>query len=147
MARILTNEIISAAIDGYEAQKSQIDTKIADLRAMLPDGSGRAAAPSVPPKRRRRRISAAGRARIAAAQRKRWAALNGPSGEARPEPSKPKRRLSRAGKAAIVAALKKRWAAKRAEASKAHGRQYQEESREEARCQESGREGPFGKGG
>jgi len=32
----LTNRIITAAIDGYRVQKTRIDTKIAELRALLP---------------------------------------------------------------------------------------------------------------
>ena len=39
MARTLTNEIITAAIDGYESQKARIDAKIAELQAMLPGSS------------------------------------------------------------------------------------------------------------
>lgn len=118
MARTLTNEIITAAIDGYESQKARIDAKIAELQAMLPGSSVTSDGAGAPARSRRRRMSAAGRARIAAAQKKRWAARRGAEAVT-PEPSKPKRRLSRAGKAAIVAALKKRWAATRAEAAKA----------------------------
>ena len=95
----LTAEIIAAAIDGYEFQKTRIDTKIAELRAMLSGGP----APPVtlePKKRKRRKMSAAGRARIAEAQRKRWAKIRGESEpSARPEPPKPKRRISKAGMA------------------------------------------------
>jgi hypothetical protein len=40
----LTAEIIVAAIQGYEFQKTGIDAKITDLRAMLPGGSAEAAA-------------------------------------------------------------------------------------------------------
>jgi hypothetical protein len=38
----LTAEIIVAAIQGYEFQKTGIDAKITDLRAMLPGGSAEA---------------------------------------------------------------------------------------------------------
>ena len=112
----LTNEIIIAAITGFEAQKTRIDVQIAELRAML-DGERTepAAAPEVP-KGKRRKMSAAARKRMAVAQRRRWAESKGT-----PEPAKPKRKLSAAGKAAIVAALKKRWAAKRAAAKAAPG--------------------------
>src|ERR1039458_4870766 len=117
----LTTEIITAAILGFEEQKRHIDTKIAELRQMLAGTpTATAAAPEVP-KGKRRRISAAGRARIADAQRKRWAEATAESARSLPlaGAAKPKRRLSAAGKAAIVAALKKRWAAKRAAAKKA----------------------------
>jgi len=114
----LTDEIISAAIEGFESKKAQIDEQIAELRGML---SGRPAATAVTPPgagRKRRGISAAGRARIAAAQRLRWAAIKKTEGQAAPKAAKPKRKLSAAGRRAIVAALKKRWAAKRAAAAK-----------------------------
>jgi hypothetical protein len=74
LANTLTAEIVHAAIDGYEAQKTRIDEKIAGLRAMLPVGSVETASPSAAPTGKRRRISAASRARMAEAQRKRWAA-------------------------------------------------------------------------
>ena len=112
--QILTAEIMAAAIDGYEFQKTRIDTKIAELRAMLSGGP----APPVtlePKKRKRRKMSGAGRARIAEAQRKRWAKIRGESeSSATPEPPKPKRRISKAGMARIIAATKARWAKVRA---------------------------------
>jgi len=71
-----TNEIITAAIEGFEAQKRRIDEQIGELRAMLSGRSAEpAAAPSVQPKpRRKRRLSAAGRKAISEASKKRWAA-------------------------------------------------------------------------
>ena len=115
----LNREIISAAITGYEHQKQQIDTRIAELRAMLPGGSTEAAT-SEPATRKRRRLSAAARKRIGDAQRRRWAAARGEyETAAAPEPAKRKRKLSAKGRAAIVAATKRRWALNRAEAAKA----------------------------
>ena len=112
----LTNEIIAAAVEGYEAQKIRIEGKIAELRAMLPGGSPEAAAvPEAPA--RKRKISAAARRRMAIAQKKRWAAIKGVAHAEPPAPKeapKPKRRLSKEGLARIVAATKKRWAAVRA---------------------------------
>ncbi len=70
----LTNEIITAAILGFEQQKRQIDTKIGELRAMLPGGTTQTAATPEPTKHKRRKMSAAGRRAIAEAQRNRWAA-------------------------------------------------------------------------
>ena len=112
MAQTLTPEIIDAAIEGFESQKNRIDQQIAELRAMR-NGTP-AAAPAT--KRRGRTMSAEGRARIAEAQRRRWAASRGESESVDPKPPmrKRRRRLSAEGRAAIVAALKKRWAAKRA---------------------------------
>jgi hypothetical protein len=114
----LTNEIIAAAILGFEAQKKHIDAQITELREML-DGGSKAtpAAISEAPTGKRRKFSAAARRRMKEAQQRRWAKIRGEAASPAPaalEPSKPKRRLSKAGKAAIVAALKKRWAAKKA---------------------------------
>jgi hypothetical protein len=116
----LTPEIISAAILGFEEQKRHIDANIAELRAIL---SGDSAESTVQPKQtkhKRRKVSAAGRARIAEAQRKRWAESKAAASQSsNPEVTpKPKRKLSEAGRKAIVAATKKRWALKRAEAAK-----------------------------
>lgn len=111
MAQTLSQEVIKAAIEGFESQKVRIDQQLSELRAML---NGSPAQTTVPTKRNGRTISTAGRARIAEAQRKRWAASRGQAEPSAPTPIKPKRKLSAAGRAAIVAALKKRWAAKRA---------------------------------
>jgi hypothetical protein len=115
----LTNEIITAAILGFEEQKRHIDTYIAELRAMQTGASTEAAAAPQPEKPGRRKMSAAGRKAIGEAQRKRWAAKKAAEGPAPKAISKPKRKLSAAGRKAIVAAIKKRWALKRAEAAKA----------------------------
>jgi hypothetical protein len=50
---------------------------------------------------------------MAAAQKKRWAAVKGETTAPAKKTSKPKRKLSAAGRAAIVAAMKKRWADKK----------------------------------
>jgi hypothetical protein len=72
MPQKLSQEIISAAIAGFEAQKERINSKIAELRNMLNhrDGHAAAEAPKV-----KRKMSAASRRRIALAQKKRWAAI------------------------------------------------------------------------
>jgi len=104
----LPNEIIDAAILGFEEQKRRIDAQIAELEAMR-TGHSHATVNSTRP---RRKMSAAGRKAIAEAQRKRWAALkDGPDQQSAPK--KAKRKLSPAGRVAIVSALKKRWAAKK----------------------------------
>jgi hypothetical protein len=118
----LTTEILTAAILGMEAQKEKLDAKIAELRSLLTGGSAETpAAAQEPAKRKRRKMSAAGRKAIAEAQRKRWAESK--KRQAAPEAPKPKRKLSAAGRRAIIAATKKRWAAKRAEAAKQTGAQ------------------------
>jgi len=116
MSTQLTPAIITAAIQGLEAQKQHLDAQIAELRAILSGPKPTAAA--APQTAKRRTMSAAGRKRIAEAQRKRWAAATGASESATPQPARRKRRLSAAGRAAIVAALKKRWAEKRAASEK-----------------------------
>ena len=117
----LTTEILTAAIDGFEMQKTRIGARIAEIRQMLDGGSQSTAATSELPQRKRRKMSKAGRAAIAAAQRKRWAESQ--KRPAAPEAPKPRRKLSAAGRRAIIAATKKRWAAKRAEAGKQTGAQ------------------------
>jgi hypothetical protein len=67
----LSPEIINAAIDGFEAQKKQMEEKIVQLRAMRDGKPADGAAAAQPVVRKRRKLSAAARARIAAAQRKR----------------------------------------------------------------------------
>ena len=47
----LTAEIIAAAIGGYEFQKTRIDARIAELRAMLSGPATEAAAAPQPPQR------------------------------------------------------------------------------------------------
>ena len=117
----LTPEIISAAIDGFQAHKVRIDSQIADLRAMLPGGAKptMAAAPEASAKKRKK-FSAATRRRMKAAQQLRWAKIRGEAAPAtapaapKTEKPKAKRQISPEGIARIIAATKKRWAAKRA---------------------------------
>ena len=110
----LTNEIIAAAVEGYEAQKIRIDGKIAELRAMLAGGSPEGAATPEVPATKRKKFSAAARRKMALAQKARWAKVRGEA-EATPNNApKPKRRISKEGMARIIAATKKRWAAVRA---------------------------------
>jgi hypothetical protein len=113
----LNTEILTAAIEGFEAQKARIDAQIADLRAMLSGGPARATATPEAPTRKRKKFSAASRRKMAMAQRARWAAIKGTS-PATSKPAKPKRRISEEGMKRIVAATKKRWALKRAEGAK-----------------------------
>jgi hypothetical protein len=116
MQQKFTQEIINAAIAGFEVQKQHISSKIAALRNMLNHHHTAAEAP-----KRTRKISAASRRRMALAQKKRWAAIKGQSramSPARSEP--PKRRISEKGMKRIIAATKRRWALKRAEEAKAN---------------------------
>ncbi|MFZ4695289.1 MAG: hypothetical protein ACOYMV_09205 [Verrucomicrobiia bacterium] len=82
---------------------------------------GSEVAPKAPKARRGRRkgkMSAAGRARIAAAQKKRWAAWKakhqGSAKKGKKAVRKAKRKISPEGRARIVAAVKARWARQKA---------------------------------
>src|ERR1039458_3973297 len=114
----LTNEIITAAIPGFEGQKKQIDDQIAELRAMLSGvPAGTAATPEAAASGKRKKFSAAARKRMAEAQRARWAAIKGKSEQpetATPKPPKAKRKMSAAGRKAIGDATRKRWALQKA---------------------------------
>lgn len=104
-------------ISSQPCGEGAIQARLAEIRRLLgakaPASTARATrAPKT------RTISAAGRARIAAAQRKRWAESKKQAAPTSP-PAKPKRRLSAAGRKAIIAATKKRWALIRAEKTKA----------------------------
>jgi len=117
----LTAEIIHAAIEGFESQKRRIDSQIDGLRQLLNGGSADTGAESGTPSRKRK-ISAAGRRRMAAAQKARWAKIRGEaeqSSSAQAVAPRAKRKLSAAGRKAISEATKRRWALKRAEAAKA----------------------------
>ena len=106
----LTTEIIHAAIEGFESQKRRIDFQIYELRQLLNGDSAETGTESGTPARKRK-ISAAGRRRMAAAQKARWAKIRG---EAEPASSlvaskqaKQKRKLSAAGRKAISEAIKR----------------------------------------
>ena len=120
MPQKLTAEIIVAAIEGFESQKRRIDLRIDELRQLLDGDRTEPAATSGAPARKRK-VSAAGRRRMAAAQKARWARIKAEAEPASsPAAAKPKKRkLSAAGRKAISEATKKRWAMKRAEAQKA----------------------------
>ena len=83
----LNDEILQAALLGFEEQKKHIDQQTAEIRRMLA-GEPKAPAPQPvaapqPKKRKRRKLSAAGRAAIVAALKKRWATKKAAS---KPEP-------------------------------------------------------------
>ena len=75
----LSNEIITAAIEGFEAQKTRIDAQIAELQAVLTGGSTGPAAKPESPTRKRKKFSAASRRKMAMAQKARWAKIKAES--------------------------------------------------------------------
>ncbi|MBL8294146.1 MAG: hypothetical protein JNN08_20040 [Bryobacterales bacterium] len=75
--------LLTAALEGLELQRTRLEEQIQKVRSMLRKGgtvkaaaetSAAPAAPKAGGPRKRRKLSAEGRARIAEAQRKRWAA-------------------------------------------------------------------------
>ena len=79
--RSLSGEMLAAALEGLQLQKTRIEEQIANVRAMLgikkrgrpPKNAASQEAPK--PARKHRKMSAAARKRIGDATRKRWAAL------------------------------------------------------------------------
>lgn len=104
---IADTQLLQAALVGYERQKEVLEERIAEIRRELVGDGGRSVAVGGT---LNRGMSAEGRARVAAAQRKRWAALKKTSAT----PVKAKRKMSAAGRKRIIAATRKRWAAWRA---------------------------------
>ena len=108
------NSFLAMALVGYEAEIDKINAAIAEIQAKLGHrgpGRPRAAVDGATPKKRT--MSAAGRRRIAAAQRKRWAAVKAQAkSTAKPDGPK-KRKMSAAARKRIGETTRKRWAAQR----------------------------------
>lgn len=74
-------EILEAALHGLELQREKLDDQIDQVRSMLgrrvgrPPKAGSSAPASAKPARKSRVLSAEARKRIAAAQKRRWAAF------------------------------------------------------------------------
>jgi hypothetical protein len=123
----LSPDVLNAALHGLEAQKQMIEQHVETVRSMLgirADGQKRRGRPpksvatvpaeSAPPAPKRRRFSAATRARMADAQRKRYAALRKATEVPPKKAVAKKRKLSAAGRKRIIEATKRRWAAYKA---------------------------------
>jgi hypothetical protein len=72
--------LLAAALEGLEMQRKRIEDQIATVRGMLSGRKSVSSAPSAPAaekptSRRKRVLSEEARLRIAAAQKKRWAAF------------------------------------------------------------------------
>ena len=78
----MTREILEIALRGLQIQRQKVDKQIADVRSLLEHRPGgrppRAGAVTQMPKKRV--LSPEARKRMAAAQRKRWAAVRGAHG-------------------------------------------------------------------
>jgi hypothetical protein len=76
---VQNSELLKAALEGLEAQKKRIEEQISQVQGMLgrrrgrPPAAAAAIAPIVAKTGHKRKLSAAARKRIAAAQKRRWA--------------------------------------------------------------------------
>lgn len=92
-------ETLRMALIGYQAERRKIDEKIAALEARL---TGNAAAPAtVAPAKTKRRMSRAAKARIAAAQRKRWAQFRDQREGKKAAPAKKKTAVKKAARKTV----------------------------------------------
>ncbi len=107
----MTN-ITAAQLRQAATLKDKIDSLQSELDSILGNSSanGQTPAPS-----KKRGMSAAGRARIVAAQKARWAKVKNTNDAEVKSPKKPKFKMSAAAKAKISAAAKARWAKVKAE--------------------------------
>ncbi|HEY3857908.1 MAG TPA: hypothetical protein VGO67_26275 [Verrucomicrobiae bacterium] len=106
-------ELSTSQLHRIIAIREQIEELQSEIESIA-GGSSRA--PGRPPGGKKGGISAAGRARIAAAAKARWARVNANKGESAP---KKRRKFSPAVRAKIAAAAKARWAKAKA-AGKSH---------------------------
>jgi len=104
--------ILQHALIGYQAERIKIDQKIAEIEALL-NGKQKSSA-NKRPLRKRRRLSAAARARIATAQKERWAKFRKQESEAPATKQVRKRVASPEVRKKRIAALAKARAAKAA---------------------------------
>jgi hypothetical protein len=113
---------IREKIDALEKDLADILnlTPEAPVAARKPGRPRKQAVASVQAPKGKRRMSKAGRARIAAAAKARWATFRAAGKVAAPAPaaSKPERRVSAAARAKMAAAAKKRWAMAKAAGKK-----------------------------
>jgi hypothetical protein len=99
---------LEMALIGYEAERQKIEAAMAAIRKQV---DGHAAAPAVAGTRGPKHVmSAAAKRKIAAAQRKRWAAFHAEKKSGTSQTA-PKRKLSAAAKAKLAANLAKARAA------------------------------------
>ena len=81
--RRVDDSTLRMALVGYEIERTKITEKIAEVQAKLGSRDGASASVEAKPTRKRRRISAVARKRIAEATRKRWAAFHAAKGKGR----------------------------------------------------------------
>jgi hypothetical protein len=81
MATKLNDEILNAALIGFEKQKADLGTRIAELKQMLGGSSKEPDVKAAAPARKRRKLSAAGRKAISDAAKRRWALKRAEAGK------------------------------------------------------------------
>ena len=121
---VISNDILNAALNGLESQKLTVEAHIAQVRSLLGNGVKRRGRPprnaltTAVAEPKKRHFSAATRRKMAAGQRRRYAALRGETEQsqkttARKQVATPpkKRTMSAAGRKRIADADRKRWAA------------------------------------
>ena len=104
---------MSSSIANLSAQQLRRAANIKDKIQSLENELGRILGASIKPvaavaPKKKRKMSAAGRAKIAAAARARWAKFKGRKSVAKPI-KKARRKMSAAGRAKIAAAARARW--------------------------------------
>jgi hypothetical protein len=110
----VTDELLTAALAGYQAELDRIDVKMGEIRSLLGDGTNHRAVTS-DNGRPKRKFTVAARKRMQAAQKRRWEKIKEAAEPPQVGTAKTKKRkMSAAGKAAIIAGVKKRWAAVKA---------------------------------
>jgi hypothetical protein len=101
------DDLSTAELRRIVAIKEQIEALQGQIDSIAGRGKDKLPVPSTADAPKKRRMSPAGRAKIAAAAKARWAKIRGAIGEAAP---KKRRKMSTAARAKIAAAAKARWA-------------------------------------
>ncbi len=81
--KMIDQMTLQMALAGYEIERNKIEERIREIRSQLKGKSAPAAAGSAEKAPVKRKMSAAARNRIAAAQRKRWAEFHKHAAEAK----------------------------------------------------------------
>jgi len=102
MPLTVNSDFLSAALAGYQQRRKEIDARMADLRRRIAGDAPATSAPAPGPTAKKRRLSPAGRARIIAATRKRWAAVRKAKKEAAMQAAGPSAKRSAARKAQLA---------------------------------------------
>jgi hypothetical protein len=109
-------QLLRAALFGYQHQAEMLAVKIAEIKAQLSGTPGGRQQTVTDTGNTKRVVSPAGRRRMAEAQRRRWAEVHKANGTpATKAPAKTKRKMSAAGRKRIAEATRKRWEAYRAQ--------------------------------